>query len=352
MKTLEQLFLRTISARIIVIAFLLAGLTGINAQDFTKSYNGTYDVDKGAVLVIKNKFGYVQCQTWDQSSVSIAVTVKVDASSQEKANKVFDKITVDLSGTRTRVQGITTMENVNNADFSINYDIRMPKWITLDLDNKFGDIYIGEVDGTAKINLEYGSLEADSFNAPADITLKFSDAETGYIKSGSLNIEYSEWDAEGAGDLKVRSRFSEVNIEKMANLNLDSQYDEITVEYAGNVIAINRFSEMDFSSINGDFEFDTEYGDIDVEYISPSFKNGKVRNSFAGVDLKFDPKAAMNINAELQFGDLRYPKANASLNHEVVGYTTNIYKGKIGTSPVSQLTINSKHADVTIEFSE
>jgi hypothetical protein len=353
MKTLEKLINNSLTSRIIILSFFILGWLSVSAQDFTKTYQGKYDIDKGAGLVIKNKFGDIKCQAWDESSVSIVVTVNVDASSQEKADKVFNKISVDLSGTRTKVQGVTTVDNISNANFSIDYEIRLPKWVNIDLNNQFGNIYIDETDGQTKINLEYGSMEAVSFNGPqTDLTMKFSDAKAGYMKGGNINIEYGEWELKGTENLRLYSRFSEITLEKVASLNLDSQYDEVNVGSVGQVIVVGRFSGIDFDRINGDFDFDTEYGDVNVEYISASFKTGKVRNSFAGVDLTFDKNATMTIDAEIEFGEMSYPKAKASMNHETVGYTTNIYKGKFGTNPVSQLTINTKNADVSIDFND
>lgn len=355
MKTIQNPTNRSLLKRSALVAFLLIPWLVVTAEDFTKTYQEKYDVDKGASLFIKNKFGDVKCQAWDESSVSIIVTVGVDAPSQEKANRVFDKIDVELTGSRTKVQGVTTVDNVNNANFSINYEIRMPRWIAIDLDNQFGSIYLDEADGLVDINLEYGAMEANAFNGPkTELTIKFSDVEAGYMKDGTVNIEYSEWESKGGENLKLYSRFSEISIEKVVNVNVDSQYDDVYFGSAGQVIAISRFSDLEFEKISGDFDFDIEYGNLDVDYISAAFKQGKVRNSFAGANLSFDPKSSMNIEAEVEFGELSYPKANASMNDETVGYTTHIYKGRIGSASgtPSQLTIEAKNADVNIDFEE
>jgi hypothetical protein len=355
MKTTQNFTNLSFLTRFVLIAFLLVPWLVITAQDFTKTYKEKYEVDKGASLLIKNKFGDIKCQAWDESSVSIIVTVGVDAPSQEKANKIFDKVDVELTGSRTKVTGITSVDNVNNANFSITYEIRMPRWITIDLNNQFGDIYLDEADGVVKINLEYGAMEANAFNGPkTELTIKFSDVEAGFMKDGTLNIEYSEWESKGGENLKLISRFSEVSIEKMDIVNIDSQYDDVYFGSAGQVIAISRFSDLEFEKISGDFDFDIEYGNLDVDYISAAFKQGKVRNSFAGASLTFDLKASMNIAAEIEFGELSYPKANASMNEETVGYTTHIYKGRIGTvtGTPSQLTIEAKNADVNLDFED
>ena len=355
MKTIQNhTRLNLLLSRLAIIAFLLPWMT-MTAQDFKKTYQEKYAVDKGATLAIQNKFGDINCQAWDESTVSILVEIKVDASSQEKADRVFDKIKVDLSGSRTKVLGITTVGNINNVDFSIDYEIRMPKWIKLDFDNKFGDIILDKTDGATKINLEYGAMEANALNGPnTDLNIKFSKVEAGFIHDGIIHIEYSELELEEAGNLKIYSRFSELKLEKLAQLNLDSQYDDVNVESSGPVISISRFSDLEFEKVDGDFDFDTEYGEVTLDYITPAFKTGRVRNSFAGVSLNFDPGASMKVNAEMQFGELSYPRGNTSLSQETVGYTKNIYTGRIGTasSPSSQLTINSKNAGVKIDFED
>jgi hypothetical protein len=354
MKTKENYLSSPAHARIaLVIIFLLPWLF-VAGQDFTKSYEKKFDIDKGASLVIKNKFGNVNCTVWEQSSVSIIVTVEVEASSEEKANRILDKINVEISGDRGRVQGITEVGSISNADYSIDYQVRMPKWINLDLNNQFGEIYIDATEGDAKINLEYGSMEAGAFSgAQTDLMIKFSDVEAGYVKNGTLNIEYSEWESDGADNMKVVTRFSEVNLDKVAILNLDSQYDEVIVGNTGEVISVSRFSDLTFGKIKGSFDFDIEYGELDVDYIAPAFTNGKLRNTFAGASLTFDPATNINLDAELQFGDLSFSKA-LSMNHETVGYTTEIYKGKLGAASgtPSPLRIISKNSDVSIDFTE
>lgn len=342
--------LRTLA--LLVTLFILNPLSGIG-QEYTKIYDGSYNVDKGAELSIRNKFGKINCLAWDDSKVTIHVTVKVDASSQEKADRVLSKISVELSGTQTKVQGITSVGSISNSDFSIDYDIRMPRWMELDLNNQFGDIYLDETEGDAKINLQYGEMEARSFKGNmTEMSIKFSDAEVDYIRDGNINIEYSDWESEKADNLRFYSRFSDVEAETSGKLVLDSQYDDVTINNAGEIILITRFTDAEIKKINGKFDFDSQYGELVVDYIAPGFTEGKVRNSFSDVRLTFDPKVTINVDAEMQFGELGYPKS-ASISHQTVNYTTQVYKGKIGSGTTAgQLTIIGKNANAKISFSE
>ena len=323
------------------------------SQDFVKSYEQKYAVDQNALLTIQNKFGDINCENWSEPAISIKVDITVDASSQEKANKVFDRIKIDLSGNRTHVSGITEINgSINNSDFHIDYTVMMPTTIQVDLTNRFGAIFFSETEGNARIVLEYGNMEAASFRgAENSFDIKFSEVEVKSLTNGSVNIEYGEWDGGTAGDLTIRSRFSEVMIKEMGMIELDSQYDEVDLGTTGKANVITRFSEIDFGTLKGDFSFDIQYGDMAVELIQAGFLTGTVINQFAEVTLGFAPSASFKVEAELSFGDLDYP-SSSSLTHKEVGYTTNVYNGTIGSdkNPQSQVTINSKNANVSIEF--
>lgn len=324
------------------------------SQDYTKSYNATYDVAKGADLVIKNKFGKINCQAWDESRVTISVTVKVDASSEEKAQKILNKITVELTGNQNRVEGTTSVGSTGNGDFSIDYQVRMPRWIDLDLNDQFGDIYIDESEGTAKIDLEYGAMGAKSFKGSSTtMTVKFSDITVDYVKDGDIHSEYSDCKIEEAEKLRLFSRFDDLKVDYTGNLVLDSQYDDVTVKGAEEVISVSRFSDLDFGKIMGKFDFDIEYGQLNVDYVGPKFGSGKIRNSFADAGLSFDKASVIDVDAELEFGEMTYPKSS-SISHQEINYTTNVYKGKLGSgiaTPAS-LTVDSKNANVKLGFSE
>lgn len=339
---------------IVTALFLVVAMVAA-ADDFTRSYHEKYTVQKGATLNLSNKFGDIHCQVWAENSVDITVTITVEAASQEKADKVMDKISVTLTGSALLVQGKTEVGSINDGNFSIDYDVMMPGWMNIDLNNSFGEIYLAEVEGSTKINLEYGSLKADALKGlSSDLTVKFSEADVEYFKDGEVSVEYGGFESEEAGNLKLFSRFSHIEIENSELLNLDSQYDKVSIGKASQVVVIGRFSGLEFDKITGNFEFDSQYGDVKVDYIGPGFGSGKVRNSFAGTDLTFDPEATFNVDAEVEFGDLDYPSSNSSLNKQTMGYTKNVYNGKLGSKATAsgQLILRVKHAGVEINFAD
>ena len=135
MKTIKILFLLFLAA---------ATLTAMaDKEEYTREYSKEVTVDPDALLVIKNKYGEVHCQNWNKNMIKIHVVVTVETSNEEKANRMFDKINIELSGDRTKVEGITTLSgSFNNVEFSIDYNIMMPASTGVDIDHKFGELYI------------------------------------------------------------------------------------------------------------------------------------------------------------------------------------------------------------------
>ena len=173
MKTLIKIL---IPLQIAVIA--LSPVTSLG-EDYSKTIKNKYNVNDNAQLVIQNKFGEVRCLNWTEKAVSIEVTITVDASSQEKAQKLLDKISVSMSGSSDKVEAITDIAETgfNNVEFSIDYIVMMPENVRLDLMNKFGDSYVEEVSGQSRLEIQYGNMEIKSLkHSSNNIIVKFSDA--------------------------------------------------------------------------------------------------------------------------------------------------------------------------------
>jgi hypothetical protein len=344
-----------ISLIVILMVFsLLTGILTANGEEFKKYIEKKFDVDKDATLSLSNKFGEVHCEVWNNKQVSVKVEITVEASSQERANKVFDRITVEVAGDQRKVTGQTEVGNMsfNNTEFSIDYYVMMPKSINIDLKNSFGEIFVEETDGEARVHLEYGDMEIMALNGDySDITVKFGEGSVGYMKNGKIRLEYSELDIEGANDLDVYTRFSELNIEKMENLSLDTQYDDIQLGHVGTSDVVARFSEVEIDHLNGNFSFDLQYGGLEADDIFAGFTEGRLDVAFAEITLTFDPEASFQVDAEMKFCSLSYP-SNASVTHKEEGYVTNLYKGVIGSDQgtSAKLVIDSKNGDVNIEF--
>ena len=338
---------------LILIALSLTTFSLNAAKDeYTKKISKIFDVKKDALLSIENKFGTIHCNNWDKNSISIEVTIEVNASSQDKANKFFDKIEITISGNTDEVNAKTSFTGECKSEMSIKYLIFMPKTINLDLENKFGDIFINEVTGKTNIEIGYGSLEAHKMmNNKNDLEIKFSDAIIDFIKEAEIEIKYSELKINEALNLTIDSKFSSLTTDKVNMIIWDSEYDDNEIGSIDDIEIGSNFSDVKIDNLKNKLILDMQYGGCKVQEVSEGFTEIFIDNSFADIKIGFTPYSSFSIDAEIKFGELSYPKS-ANIRHEQSSFTTNIYKGTIGKdeNPISKVVIDSRNSNVTIFY--
>ena len=340
------------------VVILLPATGELSAEEtFTKTIKKEYQVNKNALLSVNNKFGKIHCTNWDKSEISIEVTISVETSSEQKASKLFDKINIEMSGSSNHVKAVTVFKSGfskdnDNLEIQVDYMIYMPESLSVELENKFGDIFLEEVTGEASISLSYGNMEVKKLaNGSNELDIRFSNAEIGYIESANLDIKYSNFTLEETQAMNIDSKFSTMIIETIIDAGIDSQYDSWEIGAVGMLSLDTKFSGFKISKLKRSAVIDSEYGGIKIKYIPAGFDEIIIENSFGDVYLGIDEEASYQLDAEMKFGSLDYPDENEHINHKVEGYTTNLYRGTIGTdtNPTSKISIESKNAGVTIK---
>jgi len=349
--------MKTLKLSMLIVLGILIGSQLSAKEDFTKKISKSYDVSKDATLAVKNKFGKIHCENWDKSSISIEVTITVETSSQDKANKYFDKIDISFSGSSSRVSASTNYEdNVfgkNNVEISVDYLIYMPASASVELDNKFGDIIIDEVEGSSVIEISYGSLKAAKLGGnDNEIEIKFSEGYIGYVKSADLEIQYSEMEIDEASDMSVESKFSELDIGEIDVLTLESGYDD---DYIGKIRDLDveaDFSDVEVKSLEERLVAEIDYGELKVKEMARDFKLIDLSNSFGDANIGFNNEASFRLNATVKMGDLSYPRDKARLSVVDLSFTSNKYEGVIGENQdtSSKVIIESKNSGVTLYY--
>ncbi|NJN49935.1 MAG: hypothetical protein HC798_00705 [Polaribacter sp.] len=74
----------------------------------------------------------------------------------------------------------------------------MPKTNAVDLNNDYGSIYIDVLEGVANINCDYGKIDIGELLAENNsINIDYcSSSNIKYLKSGSINADYSKLNIE------------------------------------------------------------------------------------------------------------------------------------------------------------
>ncbi|MCF8368610.1 MAG: hypothetical protein K9G76_06175 [Bacteroidales bacterium] len=350
MKTVKQIAVLSI---LMVFAFQAMAFK----DEYKKTVSKSFDISQDAKLIVKNKFGRIHCENWDKNKISISVEISVQASNQDKANKIFDKINIEFSGSSSLVSAITksadNLFNNNNNEIDIDYTIHMPASVSIEFDHKFGDIILGEVKGSSEIELGYGSLKANKLSSTKNVLdISFSDAYVGYINSAELELKYSEMEIDEAVSMSVESQFSEFQVGDIDALTLETGYDDDFIGSVRDLDVEASFSDVEVRNLNERLVGDFDYGELKVKNIAQGFKLIELTSSFSGADLGFNNEASFRLIATVKMGDLSYPQDRARLNVVDLSFTSNKYEGIIGDNQqtTSKVIIESKNAGVNLFY--
>jgi hypothetical protein len=339
-----------------ILAFtLLLGIKGATAhEEFTRLIKKEFAVNADAQLTINNRFGEVHCTNWEKNSITIDVTITVTAADQEEADKKFRKITIDFTDSPSSVTAITNMQEMKNSGrgrFSIDYMINMPLTVNLDVTNKFGDIYINEIQGKAKINLSYGNLEAKKLgNSDNLLDIKFSKARVNWIKGAVLTLKYSDMNLDYAGSLRLDSKYSNLDAEKIISLNMAFEGGKLNMENSSAVESKSKFTDIDIQRVEQSLNLDIQYGKCDIHEMPADFTSVNIRNKYGSVSIGLSEQAKYSLEADLKFCDLDFPSDKAKFSFRSTTPTENSYKGTIGgnDSPSSKVIIHSEFGNISL----
>ena len=340
---------------ILVFIFLL-GIKGVKAHDeYTKVIKREFAVNPDANLTVSNRFGKVHCANWEKNSISFEVTITVTAADEKDAEKKFNQILIDFTDTPASVIANTNVQksrNSNEGGFSIDYMINMPVTISLDLTNKFGDIYINEIQGKSRISLGYGNLEAKKLgNSDNLLEIKFSKARINWIKGAVVTLKYSEMTLDYAGSLRLDSKFSNLDAEKIIALNVVFEGGKLNMENSSAVDSRSKFSDIDIQRIEQSLNLDIQYGSCEIHEMPVDFTSVNIRNKYGDVSIGLSELAKYSLEADLKFCDLEFPSDKARFSFRSTTATENIYKGTIGgtESPTAKVNVHSEFGNVRLK---
>lgn len=180
--------------------------TADTESEKSKNYSKTYAVGSNDKILLSNTFGDLRISTWAKNEIKVDVTITVKARTDERAQKIMDRIAIEdgKNGTeiffKTRVgdknddDGGGEQHNNENSSFKINYTVYLPSYATLDASNSFGELSIGDYDGTITLTSSFGMLTAGKLAKPKKVNLQFG-KKTSVIEGmdgGTLRIGFSK----------------------------------------------------------------------------------------------------------------------------------------------------------------
>jgi hypothetical protein len=332
---------------------LLVCKYGVAAKDaeYTREIKKEFTVNPDARLVLENKYGDIRISATDQNKVSVQVLITVDARDLASAVKIFEKVKIVFNNTSDLVEARTQLENdfKVKGNFSIDYTVSMPVTMSLDADNKFGDVITGEIGGKARIKVGYGNLETTKLsNSDNLIEVRFGKANIDWIKGAVMILKYSEFEGDYAGSLNLNSQYSDFRSNKVIALDATFEGGNLDLGSASAVACRSKFSDMTISTLDQKLDLINNYGSFNVNTIPAGFVSLSVTNSYGNIELGISTVAAYNLEADMHYCNLEYDESKANFSYLNDSSHDQQIRGTIGTNPSGMVKVSSNYGNVDL----
>lgn len=347
--------MRALNYSILAIVFLLLGYTTSAKDKYDKKFHESYDVNKETLFDISNKYGDIIIENTQDNLITIDAEIIVEANSEEQANKVFEKISIQISKSANTVKAVTEIDDLklNNVDLEINYTVKMPAFMAIKLLNKYGHVTINELHGKSNIAVKYGSLNVNKITDGN--TKPLSSVQLGYCERSQINefnwgtlvVKYSKVEVNSGKALVVSSKYSKVSIGNFSSVVAEAGYDDYKVGNVMNFILESKYSDINVQSIQKKFILDNKYGNVTVYKIPDGFAEISVISKYAGVDLGIETGASYLLDASARYADIHYN--DLKVKERIKESNSITIKGKAGEKETeSKVKIQSEYGNVDL----
>ncbi len=338
----------------------------LSSKELSKSLHKEFDVNDNTVLVIRNKYGKVDIRNGSDKKVIIDVEIIVEHPSQETAQKILGYLDVEFSISGNEVKAITYINDKinkirgsnwgNNKKFQINYTVTMPKNLDINLSNKYGDTFIDELTGYAKIEIKYGNLQAnkiirDDTKPLTSLTFGYSNkVEIGEVRWAKIYIKYSNIKINKSRALVIESKYSKVTVNEASSIVSESKYDTYKIGKTDNFVIQGSYSNYKIEYVGKKLFLETKYTGTTVEKIPATFEEINIKNSYGSVKLGISSGASYQLKGEARNANISIP-SEGRLNR-IKGNTSSSYEGIVGTNmdAKAKVTINTSYGGVTLNY--
>lgn len=343
----------------------ILGFAEKNGEVVEKKISRQFVTQANNYLDINNRYGNIDIAIGAVNQIKIDVRITAEASNANKAQEAVDRINIAFEENANRVAARTEVANNSgwntwfdnsNVNIKINYTVLVPIDIFLELENKYGNIYVETTNRDLRIDLAYGDIRLGSINAKLNLNMSYSDGAIAGIKEGNITLSYSDLEMKDADVLDVNMKYTDLVMGSAKRLKVISSYGDLKgnaveeVSYSGKYddLAFERVKLIDVESaysglrLNGLYtsgRFSMRYGDLKVENIGRGFTKLDINTSYTGVELDFAEDASFMIDAQNNYCDIRHHGLKITEDIQKAGSSTlKASKGSGGGQVIARMS--------------
>ena len=286
----------------------------VRSQTYTESQKivRTFPAGSETRLDLSNKYGTVHIIPWNKDSVEINIDLFIKSSSASKLEKLKRNIDFEFTDTKYYVIANTIFGSrggnffadlrdlsgtiiPSKNDVKIDYIVNVPTGLNVNITNKYGDIYIDDMNGSVSVNLSNGDIKANSLMGESNISLNFGNGIINELGNARLNISYADIEIQSAGQLNIESKSSKIRIHRVETLKTFSKRDKYSVSNIDNLSGESWFSDIWLYKMNEEINYNPKYGALKVDSIPETFSSININTEFTDLNLIFNREASFQL---------------------------------------------------------
>jgi hypothetical protein len=339
--------------RLTIIAFLLFVTSGVFAAEYVRTIKRDFDIQKGSLLKIENKYGTIHCNHWDKPQITFEVRITAKTPSEKTANQLVRDIEIVWSASPTLVSAKTSFDKIDfpkNGKINVDYTVNMPSWINLELNNKFGDVFVSEISGKVSLNVAYGKLESNKLSHDDNkVEIQFGSCIIQQYNGKNLTLKYSQCTITTAKLLSIDSKYSDITGENIMTASMNCEGGSVKIQNINVAQITSRFTDLNIGKLEKNMALDIKYGNCSIKEVAADFESITVTNKYGNVEIGILSACSYTMDAELKFCDLDLPSFSGSTLQDVSS-TRKSYKGLVGKNKntTSKVTIRSEFGSISL----
>lgn len=258
-----------------LIAAVILGITGLNAQDIekSKSYNYSQKFAPEGVFNLNTHSDLVKVNVWTKNEVKIIATVRAEAEDEKDLDAFLADIkleprstdnSIELSnglminskptyqlgslfsinrGTSQKVE-LTNGDKIKLKNLKVKYEIFIPAKTRLNLRSSYGEVeVIGDLLGETTFDLNSSKFQAENLGR-TKISLKYGKARFKSMKDGKINLFEGKLEMETGRELEINSKYSKFSIGQTRKITLQSFEDKVKIGKTDELILDMKYGEL------------------------------------------------------------------------------------------------------------
>lgn len=276
----------------------------IKAQDFKEEikHHRVFYVSPTATLELNNKYGNIHISTWEQDSISIDINFFISEKNESRFNKIKNNVDFKIDGNSAflsaetvfgskyasffkNIKEATNLMSSANQNTRIDYFVKVPSYINLKIQNRYGDVFIPDFNGNLNVQLSNGNFQARKISGSNILNLEFGNVIIEQLEQSTLNLNFAEVNINKAGQLDIISKSSKVNLKDCNLVKLKSKRDEYSIDNIGFVFGDTYFSKLSIYNLANEFNMVMQYGELKHLSIAPTYKLVRINSAYTNCSL-------------------------------------------------------------------